>query len=104
MAFFHILLYVVTVDVGFVCLARRMSRKLFLSVLNFEAIFALTSTHSCHCRVDFWLIIGTFLSHYPDNLPDKRNREFANVPCHTSMPPDQITVVDQITGGLRGQL
>ena len=50
----------------------------------------------------FWLIIGTFLSHYPDNLPDKRNREFANAPCHTSMPSDQITVVDQITGGLRG--
>ena len=28
----------------------------------------------------FCLIIGTFLSHYQDNLPDKRNREFANVP------------------------
>ena len=35
---------------------------------------------------DFWLIIGTFLSHYQDNLPDKRNREFANAPSHTSMP------------------
>ena len=29
---------------------------------------------------DFCLIIGTFLSHYQDNLPDKENREFANVP------------------------
>ena len=97
---FHILSCVVNVDAGLVCLAGRMSIKLFLSVLNFEAISALISTHSCHCRGDFWLIIGTFLAHYPDNLPNKRNREFANVP--PAIPQCRLTKLLLLTKLLGG--
>ena len=46
-------------DEGLVCLARRMSRELFLSLPNFEAIFAPILTRSCHCG-------GRFLAHYWD--------------------------------------
>ena len=73
-------------DVGLVCLAGRMFRELFLSfpsilrpyLRRFWLVLVIVGG-------DFWLIIGTFLSHYRDNLPDKRNREFANAPCHTSI-------------------
>ena len=73
-------------DVGLVCLARRMFRELFLSfpsilkpyLRRFWLVLVIVGG-------DFWLIIGTFLSHYRDNLPDKRNREFANATCHTSI-------------------